>query len=335
MQVSKHTYQEWSLMKWLAIVTAAGVRSIFLASQLAEGGDTPGKRSQPGLLPASIELEAQPLPAVAQDWEPPLTREAMTGEIWTVLSDQHAGKLDSAICGWTGLRLPEETDVWRKVALAKAYLASDKLPEALAALKDSCDGSSDAVVHYLTGLVRLRQASAAYEWYEAVGPRGTTYVAYVPAVVPNSRSMYKLAALEELTMAVELSSLTPLHRSLLPIDDSWISNPAAAFEPTVQDLLMAIGIEEYVDHSHVLLGALKLEKGLGRQAERHFDEAASHGYLVTSWYRRLGDAYVEQGQYRDAARVYLKDVRESPAVAPVSRVFEAVRKGLLGPGMIR
>ncbi len=94
-----------------------------------------------------------------------------------------------------------------------------------------------------------------------MGPPAIMLIA-MPQVVPNSKSMYELAAMQELEKAVELSSNVDLQAALAP----YATVPGdtellPVVTPTVGDLLMALGADRFPARAHNMLGALCTDHG--------------------------------------------------------------------------
>ncbi len=206
---------------------------------------------------------------------------------------------------WRSFNLAYDRDQWRHVAIAQASMALGQYEEAAQALDAAEELSADnAVVHYFRGLLRLDQVDHAYDWQDAVGPADVRYVSYVPDVVPNSRAMYRYTARVELEQAIRLADKVKLDHPLTP--DYWYSTMAIG--PTVGDLLLATGADNFKARAHNVLGGLLLEEGALDKAEYHIDRAAQADMFVSFNYVDLIDEFEARGYYLDAARVCAKAV---------------------------
>ncbi len=239
-------------------------------------------------------------------------------DLWKVLVAHRAGDWETAESGWKTVALLPEMEVWRHLAATSLALRRHdyELAEAhwsMAAYEDA----DHPVVHYYLGLLYLNRAAHAHEWNDAIGPVVFRYAAYspaannapavtapagspLPAVVPNSASMYRRAALEEFTLALdrELDRVYPL------VGEEWTVEPE--LRPTVEDALLALGAERFVPNCHNVLGGMWTATGNAELAEEHFDRAYEMGAAVLYGYRDVADLYEEYGRHFDALRAYGK-----------------------------
>jgi tetratricopeptide (TPR) repeat protein len=311
MVTTRHMHLHLELVKWLAVLALAAALAIAAATRMAGAQQPPAEPLKPGLLPATIESWAQPM-----------------GDVWQILEQHRAGDFGRAIHGWQTTPLPYETEVWRYVALAQAFVATADVDAAAEALEQAlCLEPDNAVAHYYLGLLRLEQAELASEWHDAIRPLHTRLVARVPLQVsPNSKSMYKLAAMMELERAIELAPLVNDCQPLLPV--GWTAQPASA--ATVGDLLVALSADRFEAKAHNVLSYLHLERGSAEAAEQHMDQAAALGLHIVYGYGDVGELYEQQHRYEDAARVYLKSMEHSRGIVlPATKTIENLRKAIL------
>lgn len=313
-------YHEWETWQWAGIIALAAALTLLFASAV---GATDLRTSQPQLPPAEIQDWARPL---HQDVEVATTVERKVSqadgsavdfgrEVWWILQLHRARRHDQAIEAWTELSLPDvgRGETWKSIALSQALIATDRLEEAEGLLSRVLDvDPENAVAHYFRGVLRMQQASLAEEWPDFVGTKPARLVDFAPRsaaprhVVPNTRGMYELAATVELEKAIELAPGVRLDESLIAA-----GHLTTALEPTVGDLLLAIGAEKFEAKAHNTLSYLCLERGALEVAEQHMDAAIRGGLTVVYGYRDLGDEYRARGQYPDAARAYLKATKFS------------------------
>jgi tetratricopeptide (TPR) repeat protein len=298
---------------WMAGVLAVLILLLMLASTLASAERSMPEVNAPARLPATVQLLAEPLPGMPGDvspsWEdangidPALD---MVKLVWTVMEDHRRGEFEAALEGWNSVQFDYDTDFYRMVAIGHANLVIGNLEGAKYALSTAEEmAPNNAVVHYFLGVLRLEEAALAHDWYDAVGPTRTRFVSYVPRdVVPNSRSMYLLAARSELERAIELAPTVRLDEPLTP--EAWYTTMALG--PTVGDLLLAMGAENFAAKAHNLLAPMLLENGLLEAAETHLDAAVRGGMYVGFGYVDLIGEYEDRGHYLDAARVCAKAV---------------------------
>jgi tetratricopeptide (TPR) repeat protein len=121
-------------------------------------------------------------------------------------------------------------------------------------------------------------------------------------MVPNTKSMYELAATIDLEWSIEFSRFVRMDEGLL--SDCCAAEPYG--EPTVADLLSALGAEDFEAKAHNTLGTLFLERGALELAEQHLDRAAQGRLEVAAGYRELVDKYQACGRHLDALRAGLK-----------------------------
>lgn len=291
-------YQEWELWKWMAIISLAAALCLAFASALGAADRSAADRP-PKLLPTEILESATPMPVPNEN----SSNEDLSRAIWEILELHQLGDHDAAANGWHELNLPEESIVWRSTALGAASLARGEFEDAETFLKRAIDARPDnAIAYYIRAMLRREQAARAWDWPEDFGPRNVRLVATVaPPVVPNTKSMYELAATVDLEKAIELAKTFRFDEPLVP--DRFATT--MALEPTVRDLLVALHAENFVGNAHVALGSLFLDRGALELAEHHLDAAVQEQVIVRD-FRKLGDAYRDRGQDADANRAYRK-----------------------------
>ena len=321
MFAQRHMHLEWEILKWLAIISLASALAIAFASHIAVG-------DEPRLLPPEIETWSQPM----GDHEPSaLAREDdAAAQVWNALDDQQAGRLDRAIEAWPCLPLAADAEIWRHIALAQAYLGADDLEAAAEALEVAGEIEPSApLVHYYLGILRLEQADKAQSWYDAQGPQKIRLVSYPPVQIsPNSREMYRLAAMTELDQAIELAGNVQLDQLLVSPD--WPT--AMALRPAASDLLLALGADGFEFKAHNMLSYLHLDNGSAEQAESHMDAAAAGGMVVVYGYEDLGELYEQRGRHLDAFRAYAKAAGQGIGIVrPTGKMLENLQKAFLEP----
>jgi tetratricopeptide (TPR) repeat protein len=307
--------QEWEAWKWaLAFGVALALGLIFAT---VVGAATPGTIGEPGKLPVEIQEQASPMPEVTEmlnekslvEARPYVDDAQIAAEVWRILELHRTREHKLAISAWKRLDVPAVTVVWKEIALGHAYLAMEEFDEAERVLGIATEMQPDnALAFYLRGVLRMQQAYLAVEWPETLGHGDTRLVGYSPpAVVPNSRSMYELAATMDFERAIDLAPMTELDALIVPLT----SRGGMALEPTVGDLIVALGAEQFPAKSHNALSYLFLKQGALEVAEEHMDGAVAGGLAVVYGYQDLGDEYRARGQHADAARAYLKATKFS------------------------
>ena len=80
---------------------------------------------------------------------------------------------------------------------------------------------------------------------------------------------------------------------------------------------------DFEPNAHHMLGYLFLERGAPEIAEEHLDQANALGIRVPFVFNELGEMYEDEGRHADAARAYLKGVRNGPdRVGALMRFFQ-------------
>lgn len=330
----RHMHLEVEILKWLAVIGLAAAIALAMVSQIY-GADVKGDRAIPNLLPPDMEQLAQRLDAkVESQGQSPLADELAlwNQQLWNVLELHRQGQVEEVIGAWSETPLPCESEVWRYVCLGAAYLQSGQLEDAADMLSAADMLEPDnAVVHYFVGILRLQQAADAREWWEPP-PSPATLVSWTPSrIAPNTPSMYKLAAIAELERTLELAPY--LQRDQILIAPGWEdmeSQSIPRLPAIVDDVLVAIGADNFEGKAHNMLGELALGRDWLAQAEYHMDAAADSGLSIVYGYQDLADRYEAEGQYLDAFRACLKQVAHGGEVLEPSRqAYENLRKSLL------
>jgi hypothetical protein len=291
-------YEPKKWMTWLALSIA-----ILLGMAAAAVARTP----EPNRLPPEIQQFAKPMspssPATQLD-EPENGLADTSEQLWKILKDHQIGRFAEARQGWDQIRLPQETRVWRDIALGALYLRAGELKQAdfyLNAARQT--QAKHAVLCYYTGLLRLEQANAAIRRLD--DPTDARFF-LASTVVPN-RSVrqlaYELMAMAEFRNAIARASDIHLDEPLLKASDNTLD---LMLVPSVGDLLIALGSDNFVSTSHDLLFALEIKRGMLAEAEKHLDQAVARGVCPLPWYEDLVRAYVFENQDQDAFRIMRK-----------------------------
>lgn len=305
---------EWELVKWMVILALAGALAMFWAMQTA-GAALP----EPARLPDEVRA-AVPMPPVLVD---------PNVAIWKAIDQHRALQPDEALAAWREVQLPIETEVWKQMAMGVANLQLGDLDAAGEHLMLAEDlEPQNPVVHYYLGLLRMDQGRQAKEWYDAIGPAKVRFAAHRPHVVaPNTRGMYELVAMHEFQNAID--NAAHLDRAMvLAMPDHRV--PTTLAPVTVNDVMLALGCEQFEGQAHNMLGVMFLDRGNTEGAEEHMDAAKDAGLTVVFGYRDLGATYERDGRYGDAARAYLKSIENDPGLAiPMRKILENFGKALL------
>jgi tetratricopeptide (TPR) repeat protein len=321
-------HPEVELLKWIALVILAGAIALLLAGTAVGDIATIKGTSAPEALPPAPRDTTLPAEAISDD------HFAVTAIVWEALQQQRASNLPEALALWREVQLPATTDVWRKVAMALAELQLHEVEQAAVTLGEArAEAPHNALVHYVTGILRLAQAESADEWYDASGLDFTRLTSGPADTVPNTRSLYELAAMMALEQSVTLARDVCSDEPLVP--EQWAQTPD--FEvtmplatPLVQDVLEACGIAQYEGRAHLVLAEMHRQRSSLTHAEEHLDHAAKLGIPTGAAYRTLGEAYEEEGLSAEAARAYLKAMSHGREVAaPALKALENLRDALL------
>jgi hypothetical protein len=159
----------------------------------------------------------------------------------------------------------------------------------------------------------------------------TRLVAYLPDVAPNSAEMCRLAAANELDRVIEYADRLTSSTPLIPAD--WTSEPA--LRPTIEDLLVALGVDNHVAMAHNLLAQHYLERANADLAEHHLDRAVELGANVLDAYSRLSDLFESESRHLAAARADAKAARHgrdrSGAMRHFYRHVKSAWREFVGP----
>jgi tetratricopeptide (TPR) repeat protein len=318
-----HVHVEYIILKWLIIISLASALALAFATQI-------GGAAEPVRSPTGADSWSAPTVGPIEVAPPAVPSEDVATQLWLLLDDQQSGRLDLVITPWQTIPLAPEAEVWRHVALAEAQIAMGDLDAAGASLETAGSIEPDnPLVEYYFGLLRLEQADRAMNWYEP-----SLYLASYDAgsptdtgspmdVVPNSKAMFRLAAMSHLERAIDLADLVWLDQPLVP--ETWPTE--AALTPTVGDLLLALGANHFDAKAHNMLGYLHLEYGAADSAEQHMDAAAQSGAVIVFGYEDLARLYADQHRPLDAFRANAKAAANGEGiVAPVRGMIGNLRQ---------
>ena len=359
--LNKHAVVKEGL-NWMLLVFLVALLSALLFR--VAGGAMPPVDAPPGTLPPMEEWATPitPRAETLQEPAPPTPSDFDFGvvtKLWATMQLHRDGDVEEAIAGWEAMNLPCESEVWRNVALAAAHLRVGNVDEAADLLdySEQMDGNNP-LVHYYKALLRLTQAVTAPEWFDAIENRHTVLVSHSPNTTAPLNTLYRLAAIQEFEKVIELAAKVDLTQRLVP--DVMLANhcgedpigsglknamlvsnrtdpmyrplyvlPVRLDSPTVGDLLLAIGADNFEGKAHNMLGPLHLERGSLGQAEDHMDAATKFGLNVLDGYSELGKAYKARGDHDGAFRVYLKDMANGGGiVGPARKALESLRDSL-------
>lgn len=292
------------LGRWLAILALAAILSLLFATAV---GAADLSNRKPALLPAEIHHWAQPM-------EVPVgagvrADSGLAESVWRVLELHRTRKHEAAVAAWNELTLPAGMEVWRQLGLGQALLALDRFDDSEQALRQALTLRSDyGIGHYFLGVLRLQQSYLADEWLDASPARGTRLVSTTwRPTLPRTKAQYEFEATAAFEAALAARATVCRDELLVPAELVG----ATALEPTVEDLLGALGADLWPGKAHNALSYLYLERGELEVAEGHMDRAVAEGMIAVYGYRDLGREYEAQGRHADAARAYFKGARFS------------------------
>lgn len=297
-----HQTHHLELLRWLALLALAAALSLLAAS---EARGTP------------VERPTTPAPA------PESARDFDALALWQVLQIQRTGEPTEAIAAWQELALPEQSEIWRKIALGVSSLKAGKLADAEAFLLEAKGLDHEhPIVHYFIGSLRLQQAALAHEFYDR--PISDVGTQLVSLAVPLPRSLYLIAATMSFDSAIESGATLDESMPLVPI--AWTVPSPYGLEmpmttPTVADWLRAVDADNFVGRAHNRLGTLYLDRGSFASAERHMDQAAELAVDEEIGYVELARQLGLAGHDEDARRVLLKAWKVTGTM-PLGEFFE-------------
>jgi tetratricopeptide (TPR) repeat protein len=327
---------ETDALKWMLVGCLAMLLALLVMAQAVSAKAENVAMPPPALLPADIEDVATPMESEVT--QPDQTRTAgvtPAARLWKILAHLDEERLNDAIAGWNSLPLPPESEIWRQVGIASAHLQMMEFEATVQALDSASSIDPDnPVVHYLTALMRLEQAFEAENLYDSGSKGPVRFAAHNDRpVVPNTKAMYQYAAMVHLHRAIDLGENVDLSQPLVPMDwgvDGEIPTmPVVA--PTVGDLLVHIGADNFVGKSHNILGDMYLQRDALDQAEEHMDAANATGLRIMRGYRELGEKYSRDGRPEDAIRAYTKAMTQGEGISvPIQEIIRNLRSALSG-----
>ena len=305
MIATRHTHLEVELIHWIILALLAA--ALVLAAATVAAADP----MEPQLLPGDMGKIARPIPLEpARPFFPetPPVREIPPAEavsrVWVILDHHEQGRPLDAIAGWQEIRPPAEAAHWREIAMGAAYLERGNLQRAAIHLENALQMTPEnAVVAYYFGLLRLEQGAAAARVPDGNKPGRDRLVAFTPA---EDKAVYDMLALNELRKAAIRGPGVRLEERLLEID-ATIEEQIVV--PCVDDLLTALGADNFAGKAHHLLFGLHLDRAELVEAEQNLDMAAATGLATLDGYRDLAETYLAMRREADGLRAIKKDLR--------------------------
>jgi len=306
MNTTRHMSLEVELIRWFLLFVAAIATLLAIATALGAADSV----KAPRLLPPGIAAMAKPMtPPVARPYFPEFPPGTMfppaeaADRLWTTLDNQRAGCYAEALEGWEQIGLAEKMAHWRLIGMGAAYLHSGDLRRAELHLNMARQLDPDnAVVAYLSGLLRMEQAFEAGRVPDGYRGRAERLVAYRPK---EDKLRYQIEAIIELRNAIDWAGEVRLDERLVATEPQIEETVVV---PRVGDLLVAIGAHNFVGKAHHLLFGLYLDGRELGAAEHHLDHAAANGIAVLYGYRDLAENYLLEERNGDALRVLRKDL---------------------------
>ena len=315
----------------ILLLVIAALVALLLVAQVAGAADAPR------LLPGEMNQLAKPLPEMVDppffpEVGPPLRTNDPYRVMWRILRLHRTGQVEEAMVAWQGAELAPGMEAWRHVALGAANLQAGHLENAQDELGDALDlQPRNAVAHYYLGLLRRAQAGHAPIWPDMILPPHLALIA-LPQIVPNTRDMYELDAMQAFQKAIDLAPEMDLKAALVLDPEAIGENRyVPMITPTVQDLLEALAADHCAARAHAALGEMQTERGQFDAAEKHLDAAANEQMNDPLAYRRLAEGLAANEQYPAAARVYQKAIRHGdPNLVPALRMIINAWKAAAG-----
>jgi len=340
MLVKRQMHLETDALKWFLVGCLALLLALLAMAQTVAVPTDNETIPPPARLPAEIEEVASPMVGDRPQAARPEATQGPSVEpavqLWQILADLDKERLNRAIDGWNSLFLPPESELWRQVGIASAYMQLVELEAAMEALDAASSLDPDnPVVHYMTALLRLEQAFQAEELYDSGGKSKVRFAAYgTTPMVPNTKAMYEYSAMVHLHRAIELEARVDLSQPLVPLDWQVFEGDTPCMPvvpPTVGDLLVHIGADNFVGKSHNILGDMYLQRDALEQAEEHMDAANATGLRIVGGYRELGERYSRDGRYEAAVRAYTKAMTQGEGIAvPIQEIIRNLRRAMSG-----
>jgi hypothetical protein len=295
----------------------------------------------PEILPDAIDTWASPLspPTVPQALFPLVPSETDQAiSLWKTLKMHRDGNTKSALEAWKRTPLPCESDVWRHVAIVAARLQMLDIDRANHVLDFIQRVEPDnPVVHYYRGLALLLESATGPQRFDAIEQRDTRFASSETGLPARGKTHYYLAAIDEFELAIKMADKLDGNKSLLsstvldPVDGTRANSTrvkkailivtpdvrpenASLAVPTVNDLLVAIGADNFQGKSHSLAGMLGIELDLLPAAEEHLDSAVKLGVKAFDSYGVLAKRYEDFGKHDDAFRANLKAMAHGEGV---------------------
>lgn len=316
------------VLKWIIILTLASILAA-LAARLAAGSEPTTSADRPALLPTAIDDWARPMGSDALSRPTAEVPADAAQRVWVILAAQKQSNFEQALAEWPLAPITCDAEAWRHIGLAQAALGLRDLNGASKSLEMALTlEPENAVAHYFRGILLLEQAAAAGEWYDALEPpTNARLISWTGTAQPTlTKSMYQLAARMEFEQALEMAGGVPYDLPLVMAG----APSASAVEPTVRDLLIAVGAENFEGKAHNLLGYLLIERGEGQAAEQHLDSAAALGQPMLYGYDDLGALYQRQHDHLAAVRAYLKTMAHGGGVVrPSNRILDNLREAVI------
>lgn len=308
-----HLSLEFEMIRWMVIIVLAGILALAVASE-AWGNDVV-KRSRPPV--AAVTERGQPSPGLsALPAEVQFTDSGPEArQLWSALAYHRGNDPAAARDMWYGIQLPYQNEAWQHVALGVTYLQEGDCDAATVAFQVAKQlQPKNPVPSYFMGIVRLTQAQRAEDWHDP-GLAGKVQFAslHTPDVVPNSKAMYEWVAMAEFNRALKLAHHVALDHPLLAsavVQGHPLAATQTDLPPTVGDLLVALGADNFAGKAHNTLGSMLVSRGALESAEQHLDDAAATGLTIVHGYADLGAAFEDEGQHSDAVRAFMKAVSQ-------------------------
>ena len=313
MNLIHHVSLEFTLLKWLILVTLA-LALVLIATQT-----TAADTSVPST-PWTSEVSE------ASEEEIPTPR-----IVWGILEDHQQGFHERAIDGWNQLLVDENSECWRVIAIGSAHEQLGRIEEAAKVLRRlSEDSPAAAVREHLLGVIALmricldeRQPTTSdlsnYEFSEL--PTHSDF--------QDSALLHFEQAIAEAARLDRDALLCPPTTRLCALDKGTIfpNRMLPPRQPTVGDLLTTLQLDDYVVTSHLARTHVFISQTSLRLAEVELDAACQLDPSAAALFKQLGDEYSAQDMHHDSARAYLKAIPGTRnKTSSLLRAIQEIRK---------
>lgn len=271
------THKGREIIHWLWLWTLVVIAMSVLQGRI-RGQDVPP--SDPSAsIPADVIVDAKPIPIPNID-DPDLFRYPNDATnpngvtVDDVLRSNRSGDFHRVIKAWQNLRMMDDSVTWKQVGIGAAYLQLNQLDQAIEHLNKAVkQDPTNAVAEYFLGRVRREQSRDVPFWFEMNDSVPFRLVAYNQkqpeeadrraraqsrgkTVLPPFRNpTFDKQAERHFRRAIGLAPKCDLDRTINVVQPAvQFASQSPLSRPTVRDLLVSLGEENYVEKAHTELG---------------------------------------------------------------------------------